>query len=175
MPENDQNNEASNASPSYEVKVNGTVIPMEYNLVSMVVYNSVNRLANAHFIFLDGDASKSDFPLSNKPDFIPGSAIEISAGYKRENQLIFKGIVIKHSIKLKENKSTFLMVDCRHEAVKATKVRKSKIFSDQKDSDIFSSILQPYGVTNDAEDTSLEHKEMVQFNCTDWDLSLIHI
>ena len=76
---------------------------------------------------LDGDAAKADFPLSNKPDFLPGSPVEISAGYKGQNQLIFKGMVIKHSIKLKENKSTFLLVDCRHGAVKATKTRKNKI------------------------------------------------
>lgn len=169
MPGNDQNNKASNASPTYEVKVNGAVIPAEYNMVSMVLFNSVNRLANARFIFLDGDASKSDFPLSNKPDFLPGSPIEISAGYKGENKLIFKGMVIKHSVKLKENKSTFLLVDCRHDAVKATKVRKNKIFTDQKDSDIVSAILQTYNVTVDVADTTIKHKEMVQFNCTDWD------
>ncbi len=169
MPDNDQNNNAASDSASFEVKVNGAVIPADYNLVSMVVYNSVNRLSHARFIFLDGDASKSDFPLSNKPDFLPGSPVEISAGYKGQNQLIFKGMVVKHSIKLKESKSTFLFVDCRHDAVKATKVRKNKIYTDQKDSDIFSAILQPYSVTADATDTTVKHKEMVQFNCTDWD------
>ena len=169
MPANDQNNAAANASPSFEVKANGAVIPADYNLVSMVVYNSVNRLAHARFIFLDGEASKADFPLSNKPDFLPGSPVEISAGYKGQNTLIFKGLVVKHSIKLKENKSTFLMVDCRHDAVKATKVRKNKIFTDQKDSDIFSSVLQPYSITADATDTKVKHKEMVQFNSSDWD------
>ena len=80
MAENDQNNDAVHVSPSYEIKVNGAVIPADYNLVSMVVYNSANRLANARFIFLDGDAAKSDFPLSNKADFLPGSPVEISAG-----------------------------------------------------------------------------------------------
>lgn len=169
MSDNAQNNNAENASPSWEVKVNGTVIPAEYNLVSMMVYHAVNRLSHAKFIFLDGEAAKGDFPLSNKPDFLPGSEVEISAGYKSQNKIIFKGIVIKHSVKLKENKSTFLLVECRHYAVKATKVRKNKIFTEQKDSDIFQSVLQPYSITADADDTSVEHKEMVQFNCSDWD------
>lgn len=164
-----QNNNAANDSPSYEVQVNGAVIPADYNLVSMVIYNAVNRLAHAQFIFLDGDASRSDFPLSNRPDFLPGSLVEIAAGYKGQNQTIFKGIVVKHSIKLKENKSTFLLVDCRHNAVKATKTRKNKIFTEQKDSDIFSSLLQPYSITPDVADTTIKHKEMVQFNCSDWD------
>ncbi|GEO11932.1 type VI secretion system tip protein VgrG [Segetibacter aerophilus] len=172
MPGNDQNNNAASASPSFEVKVNGAAIPAEYNMVSMMVYHAVNRLSYAKFIFLDGDASKGDFPLSNKPDFLPGAAVEIAAGYKGQNQTIFKGIVIKHSVKLKENKSTFLLVECRHAAVKATKTRKNKIFTEQKDSDIFSSILQRYSINADATDTKVEHKEMVQFNCTDWDFMI---
>src|SRR5436305_12846540 len=103
MPENDQqNNNASNASPTSEIKVNGNVISSDYNLVSLVVYNCINRIAQASFIFLDGDALKADFPLITKPDVLPGETIEISAGYKGVNQLIFKCIVKKHYIKINE-------------------------------------------------------------------------
>ncbi len=165
----DNQNNAANVSPTYQVKVNGTAIPTEYNLVSMAVLNEVNRLATAKLIFLDGDPSKSDFPLSNKPDFLPGSEIEIEAGYKGSNTNIFKGIVIKHALRLNNNKSSFLTVECKHASVKMTKARKSKVFLEQKDSDIFSSIAQPYSVTLDADDTTVEHKEMVQFHCSDWD------
>ena len=169
MPDNSQNN-SSTDSPSLEVKVNGSVIPADYNLVSLVVNNTVNRLALARIIFLDGDPSTGNFPLSNKADFLPGAEIEISAGYKGENKLIFKGLVVKHAIKLQGSGSTFLTVDCRHSAVKATKTRKNKIFSEQKDSDIFSALLQPYSIQADVTDTTVEHKEMVQYNCTDWDM-----
>jgi Rhs element Vgr protein len=170
MPDNGQNNSSANDSPTFEVKVDGSVIPAEYNLVSLVVNSTVNRVALARIIFLDGEPSASDFPLSNKPDFLPGVPVEVSAGYKGENVLIFKGIVIKQSIKLQGSSSTFLTVDCRHNAVKATKARKNKIFAEQKDSDIFSAILDTYSITADVEDTTVEHKEMVQFNSTDWDM-----
>lgn len=169
MPDNSQNN-SNTDSPSLEVKVNGSVIPAEYNLVSLVVNNTVNRLALARIIFLDGEPSAGDFPLSNKEDFLPGAEIEIAAGYKGENALIFKGLVIKHAIKLQGSGSTFLTVDCRHNAVRTTKARKNKIFTEQKDSDIFSALLQPYSIQADVEDTTVEYKEMVQYNCTDWDM-----
>ena len=167
----DQNN-ASNASPSYKVKADGTAIPIEYNLVSMVIFNEINKLASARLIFLDGDASKNDFPLSNKPDFLPGSAIQIEVGYKGEDVVVFKGMVIKASIKLNNNKTTFLVADCKHDAVKLTKARKSKIFLQQKDSDVFSSLAQAKSITLDADDTTVEHEEMVQFNCSDWDFMI---
>jgi Rhs element Vgr protein len=170
MPGNGQNTNSSADSPSWEVKVNGTVIPADYNLVSLIVNNSVNRLALARMVFLDGEPSAGDFPLSNKPDFLPGAEIEISAGYKGNNELLFKGLVIKHAIKLQGSGSTFLTIDCRHAAVKATKARKNKIFTEQKDSDILTSLLQAYSVQADVSDTTVEHKEMVQYNCTDWDM-----
>jgi Rhs element Vgr protein len=165
----DNQNNASNASPSYKVKANGTAIPIEYNLVSLVIFNEINKLASARLIFLDGDASKNDFPLSNKPDFLPGSAIQIEVGYKGQDVIVFKGIVIKSSIKLTNNKTSFLVADCKHDTVKLTKVRKSKIFLQQKDSDIFSTLAQAKSITLDVDDTKVQHEEMVQFNCSDWD------
>jgi Rhs element Vgr protein len=172
MAANDTNNQAAHATPSFEIKVNGTVVPADYNLVSMVVYMAVNRLACARMIFLDGEPAKNDFPLSNKPDFLPGSKIEIAAGYKQDNQPLFKGMVVRHSIKLKDNKTSFLVVDCRHDAVKMTKVKKNKIFTDQKDSEIFSALLQPYGISGDADATDVKHAEMVQYQCSDWDFAV---
>src|SRR5690606_37462263 len=161
--------QAAHAAPSLEVKVNGARIPADYNIVSVVAYLAVNRLAYARMSFLDGEVAKSDFSLSNRNDFLPGSEVEILAGYKGSNQTIFKGIVVKHVVRLKGNKSTFLTVDCRHAAVKATKVRKRKIFTDLKDSDIFSTIFQSYSIPAGTDDTAVEHHEMVQFNSTDWD------
>jgi Rhs element Vgr protein len=172
MASNDTNNQPAHASPSFEVKVNGTAIPASYNMVSLVVYLAVNRLSYARMIFLDGEASKNDFPLSNKPDFLPGSKIEVAAGYKGENQPLFKGMVIKHSIKLKDNKSSFLMVDCRHGAVKMTKTKKNKIFADQKDSEIFAALTQPYSISGSADATDVKHTGMVQYNCSDWDFAV---
>lgn len=164
-----EQNSASQATPSYKVVVNGTAIPQEYNLVSMLILHEVNRLSSAKLIFLDGEASKNDFPLSNKPDFLPGSTVQIEAGYKGNNEVVFHGIVIRQTVKLNNNKSSFLLVECRHTAVKMTKVRKSKIFLEQKDSAIFESLARPYQVKLENDDTKVEHPEMVQFQCSDWD------
>ncbi|MBL7750898.1 MAG: hypothetical protein JNN29_05915, partial [Chitinophagaceae bacterium] len=119
-----EQNTASQSSPTFKVIVNGNAIPQEYNLVSMMILHEVNRLSTARLIFLDGEASKNDFPLSNKPDFLPGATVKIEAGYNGENEDVFQGIVIRQSVKLNNNKSSFLIVECRHKAVTMTKVRK---------------------------------------------------
>lgn len=164
-----EQNTASQSSPTFKVIVNGNAIPQEYNLVSMMIIHEVNRLSTAKLVFLDGEASKNDFPLSNKPEFLPGATVKIEAGYNGENEDVFQGIVIRQSVKLNNNKSSFLWVECRHKAVMMTKVRKSKIFLEQKDSDIFGTIAGPHQVTLENDDTTVEYPEMVQFNCSDWD------
>lgn len=165
-----ENNENRASDISFTVRVNGTEIPRSHNVVSVVVYHGVNRIPFAKILMLDGAAASGDFPISNLPDFEPGNEIEIEAGFGGEEDLIFKGIVVKHAIQLKENNTSLLSVDAKHPAVKMTKHRQSKIFTEQTDADIASAIADTYGISMDADTTSVTHAEMVQYNSTDWDM-----
>ncbi len=49
---------------------------------------------------------------------------------------------------------------------------KSKYFKNVKDSDIFEELINNYGFDKDIETTDVTHKEIVQYNCTDWDFML---
>jgi Rhs element Vgr protein len=60
-------------------------------------------------------------------------------------------------------------VECKDEAVKMTIGRKSKYFYDVKDSDAFEDIIGTYGLEKDVESTNFSHKELVQYNTSDWD------
>lgn len=50
--------------------------------------------------------------------------------------------------------------------------RKSKYFYDSKDSDIIEELIGNSGTTADVEATSNTHKELVQFQASDWDFML---
>jgi Rhs element Vgr protein len=117
---------------------------------------------------LDGNPSSQEFELSNQDLFLPGKEIEIKAGYHSDETTIFKGILIKHSLKIRASQS-FLIVECKDKAVKLTIGRKSKYFYDSKDSDILEEIIGTYGVDKDVEATTVQHKELVQYNVSDWD------
>ncbi|MEF9919180.1 MAG: type VI secretion system tip protein VgrG, partial [Eubacterium sp.] len=99
---------------------------------------------------------------------IPGKKIEIQAGYHSDEETIYKGIIIKHSIKIKSSAS-LLIIECKDEAVKLTIGRKSKYFYEVKDSEAFESIIGTYGLEKDVEATNFSHKEIVQYNTSDWD------
>jgi len=153
---------------TFKILIDGEEIPQTVQVLNIVVTKEVNRISLARIVIIDGDASEETFKVSSEALFVPGKKIEISAGYHMDDSLIFKGIVIKHSIKIRSN-STFLTIECKDEAVKMTIGRKSAYFYDSKDSDIFDQLIGEYGLESEIEDTAYEHKELVQFNSSDWD------
>ena len=56
----------------FTVKVNGTEMGREHQLLAVYVTKSANKISAARLVYLDGAASASDFPLSNADTFIPG-------------------------------------------------------------------------------------------------------
>jgi Rhs element Vgr protein len=153
---------------------NGTQMDGTRKIVSVTVNKKINQISRAKIILLDGDMAMGDFPVSNADDFKPGSEIEIKAGYEQQTETIFKGIVIRHGIRIADENQAQLIVDCRDKAVKMTIRRKNANYVDKKDSDIIASLIQGYGGLSQAvESTSTVYKELVQYYCSDWDFMLV--
>jgi Rhs element Vgr protein len=85
---------------------------------------------------------------------------------------LFKGIIIRQSVKLRDHIAPQLLLECRHKAVKLSVGRKSLYFFDQKDSDIISELLTKAGIDAEVEETSVPQRQQVQYNCSDWDFLL---
>jgi Rhs element Vgr protein len=152
------------------IKIEGSEIARIFQVDSITVTKEVNRIPWAKVILLDGEASSENFQASNDALFIPGKKIEIKCGYQSDNNTIFKGIIIKMSIKIRAGGASMLVLECRDETVKMTIGRKSKYFLAVKDSAIISQITGTYsGFSTTVEATSVTHKEVVQYDCTDWD------
>lgn len=153
---------------TFKILVGGEELSSTFKVASITVAKSVNRIPMAQIVLIDGDPAAGDFPLSNEDKLIPGKEVEITAGYHSDEETIFKGIVIKHSVKVRSG-SAYLIVECKDKAVKMTIGRKSKYFYESKDSDIFEEIIGNYGLEKDVEATSYSHKELIQYNASDWD------
>lgn len=162
----------SSAHREVTVKVGGEEVPREHQLLSMTVTKTVNRISWARLAYLDGSAAASDFPLSNADTFVPGAEIEILAGTSDDQASLFKGVIVRHSIKVRDKRATQLVVECRHKAHKLTAGRKSAYYFDKTDSDILSSLLSNAEVDAEVESTSVTHKQQVQLASSDWDFLL---
>jgi Rhs element Vgr protein len=155
--------------PSFTILVGGTAVPAECHVQSVVISRMVNHVPYARITFLDGDPAQGNFPLSSGNLFIPGKDVEVQAGYHSKEQTVFKGIVIRHGIKARQNAGSALIVECRDKAIKLTVGRKNAIFRQKKDSDVFDDIIGAYPLTSDLAVTDVTHKELVQYGSTDWD------
>jgi Rhs element Vgr protein len=153
------------------ILVDGVEISGEFHILTVFVTKELNRIPQAVIQLQDGEAAKSTFQASNSDYFIPGKKIEIQLGYRAQNDSVFKGIVVKHSLKMRKNAS-LLIVECRDQAVKMTRGVKSRYFVDQKDSDIMEKIIGTYPLQAEVEATTPELKEVVQYEATDWDFLL---
>ena len=157
---------------TYKILSEGEELSGVYQVKGISVSKEVNRIPYAKIVLADGDAAEQDFKLSNEAFFEPGKNIEITAGYHSDEETIFKGIVIKHSLKVRDG-ALSLIIECKDTAVKMTVGRKSNYYYDSKDSDVISELIAKYnGLTAEVEDTNFEHPSLVQYNATDWDFML---
>ncbi len=154
---------------SFEILVNGTALGGQYGLLSIATNSSVNKIPVAKIVLMDGDNATQDFPHSNEDLFAPGAEIQVNAGYGSDKQAIFHGIITKHGIKINNYENPSLELECRHKAIVLTGARKNKVYNDVKDADIFDELIGAASIDKDVETTNVTHKEMVQYNCTDWD------
>ena len=155
------------------VKVDGSAIGRESQLLAVNIAKSANRISSARLVYLDGAASSGEFPFSNADTFVPGKEVEILAGAVNNPLTLFKGIVVRQSLKVRDNSAPQLVVECRHKAVKLTVGPKNAYYFDQKDSEIISSLLQNASLDAEVENTTVTHKQQVQYCCTDWDFLLM--
>ena len=164
-------NDSKHDVVSLDVLINGTNVATKHQILSVSVTKEVNRIPTARVSIIDGNAADETFAVSETSDFIPGNKIEIKAGRDGINKTIFKGIILKHSLKVKQGGDSMLSIEAKDEAIKLTVGRKNKYFEDVKDSDAISTVLSALKGSVDA--TTVTHKEIVQFNATDWDFAMM--
>ncbi len=151
-----------------KILIEGEELSSVFQVLNIVVEKEINRISTARIILSDGDPATQEFALSNQDLLIPGKEIEIKAGYHSDEETIFKGIVIKHNLKIRSNQS-LLIVECKDKAVRLTVGRKSKYFYESKDNEILEEIIGAYDLEKDIETTSVQHSELIQYNVSDWD------
>ncbi|MEJ2045208.1 MAG: type VI secretion system tip protein VgrG [Reinekea sp.] len=158
------------------LKVSGTDVTDNVQIVSVSVHKEVNRIASAKVQLIDGDMPEQSFPQSDKTDFAPGETIEILAGYGDDEATIFSGIILRHGVSIDSDNNSFLVLDCKDAAIKMTIASKNanyvKLASGDtvKDSTVIGDIIGNYAdLASDVDSTTAELEALVQYNATDWD------
>src|SRR5690606_38151275 len=162
-------NQSETGNISFSILVAGEEVPQTYEFLSITTHVELNRIPYAYLVLKDGETAIEDFEVSNEERFVPGSEVEIKMGYDGDNSSVFRGIIIKHGIKIKGNQPSVLELECRHKAIKMTVGRKNKCFLALQDHEIMEQLIRSYGLTPEVESTDVKHQELVQYYTTDWD------
>ncbi|MBE7169605.1 MAG: type VI secretion system tip protein VgrG [Williamsia sp.] len=158
---------------NFKILLKGSAINGEYAITSLHLVKTFNKISFARITITDGDPAKQDFAISSTDDkLVPGGEIEIALGYHAQAQTIFKGIIIKHALKSTKNKQSSLTIEAKDKAIKLALGRNNHCYIDKTDKDIIEAIAKRAGFGGsdlDVENTSIQHKQMVQYNAVDWD------
>jgi Rhs element Vgr protein len=156
---------------TFALLVDGLDISGQFHVLSLEVSLELNRIPTAVIVLRDGEASRSTFQVSDTEHFIPGKKIEIQLGYRARNERVFKGVVVKHSIRVRKSSSQ-LIVECRDEAVRMCSDTHTRHFSGKPDSEIIEDLIAAYGLQHQVETSGAALEELVQYNASDWDFML---
>ena len=154
---------------SAAVLVDGSRIQDTYFVHEIEVIREINRIPYARLVIADGSIVEETFEASESGDFVPGKKVELKAGYHTENETIFKGVIVRQTIRIAPDGNTFLVLTCNDEAVKMTVGRSSGEFLDKKDSDVISTLVSSAGLSADVEATSAQHEHLIKHYASDWD------
>jgi hypothetical protein len=132
-------------------------------------------------------------PKNAKLDFIPGKEIEVKLGRGGETESIFKGYIIKQNVIARNDGSLNIYIECRHICNRMTLQKRTRFYhhdanksgsSNQEidpvtDFDVLEKLIENYegdGLSLAVEDeirTDLDHENMTQYECSDWDFLII--
>jgi len=158
------------------ILIGGTAIASWAEIYSIDIWQELNRIPRAKIAVFDGNAAEQTFRVSEEDWFVPGKTIEIKAGFSSDETPIFSGIVTGQSIKVRPGGNSILMVDCADPAVKMTTTIRSRYFYDMAESDLFNTLITGYsGLSAEIESTQYIHKEILQYQASDWDFMLSRV
>lgn len=162
---------------SFEIKIDGKVLPKDLVPMKIVVKSEVNKISKASISILGGNSYENIFPESELSIFEPGKDIIISLGYAEKNQQVFSGIIVKHRLAISEGYLSYasrslVVIEAADKAVKMTLEKKSDLYVDKKDSDVINSIIATAGLSKKVTATTLQHDFISRHNCSDWEFIL---
>lgn len=166
-----------NETVSYALIFNKKPLPSSFEVFSISVHKEVNKISRASLKFLGGDPKLNSFDEAESNLFKPGTEVEIKLGYDQSNTSVFKGIVEKNGVSIREGFQEFrskrlLVIECVDKAIEMTKTYTSDIYEGKKDSEVITTLIAKTGLKKTISATTFKHSFLPKYNINDWDFML---
>jgi Bacteriophage probable baseplate hub protein len=161
----------SQLAPEVRVRINGADLPPRAaaDVVAVAVCQDVAAASMFELRLINRDMAKLKFTWSDDPLFAEGSEVEILMGYAGKLASVMNGEITGLEPEFDAGEVPMLTVrghDRRHRLLRG---RKTRSFTQIKDSDVASQVAQEAGLTAETEDTQVTLDYVLQHNQTDWE------
>ncbi len=153
----------------FEIKANGTRMSSDFQLLSMMVEQSLYLPAMFELRFIYFEPTTMTYPTNISTTFEIGTEIEIKTGYIGNLTQVFKGEVTALEFNYYGSEVPSLTVRGYDKLHRLQRGRKVKVFKDSTHSDIIQKAFQEGGLSVTVESTSPTLKHTIQTNESDFD------
>ncbi len=161
-------------APEFQVHIKGEALPTEAaaDLIGVSVLDDVDATGMFTLIVSGCDADEMKVKWIDDEIFREGNSVEIAMGYRDNLQTLFSGEITGLEPEFLEGQPTRLIVrgyDRRHRLLRE---RKTRSFTNIKDSEIASQIAADAGLIPEVDDSALILPYVLQHNQTDLEFLL---
>jgi phage protein D len=160
---------AAGRLPLFDIIVNGKALgeAVKARVVGVTVDESV-ELPSMFTVELSGsDAPSSSTEWLDDDTFSCGHAVEVKMGYHGALKTMLKGEITALEPSFVSSRPPSLTVRGYDRSHRLQKGRRTRTFTQQKDSDIAAQVAREAGLAADATDSNVTHKYVLQANQTD--------
>ena len=166
-----------NEPVSFSLIFDNAPLPSSFEVFSISVHKQLNKIGRACVKILGGDPKMNTFEEAESNLFKPGTELEIKLGYDQSNTTVFKGLVQKNGLSIRDGFQRYkskrlLVIDCVDKAIQLTKTYTSDIYEDKKDSEVITALIAKTGLTKTIQSTNVKHAFLPKYNVNDWDFIL---
>lgn len=152
-----------------DITLNGRAMPDMVALISVKIQHGINQIPRAYAVISDAGPSQQGFENASSDLFVPGTSIEIRAGYGAEDTApLFTGEITGIGIKASATGAT-MSLTCHDRIASMNTARATTTFQDMKDSDAITSLFARSGLRATVEPTTEKRAYAVMSDETPWD------
>jgi len=152
------------------IKLDGSAMSDEIQLLSVRVSNTLNRIPEATFVVASDSLQTEDFTALDSDKFKIGTEVEIAAFYgSGDEQSLFTGVILNSRVRLDGRRGLRLELTCRDKAMALTEARVWTSYEDKRDSDIMSEIVTDAGLEAEVTATTETAMQHLRVGTTGWD------
>jgi len=156
----------------FDITVDGQALGDDIRVVAVHCWHAINRIGWAELHLADSNDKNNTLPTTNDSSLEPGKSLEIKLGRGAATTTVFKGSITGSRLSIGGG-DMHLVIEGRDDAYQMTLVPTTKVFQNQKDSEIASGILAGYSsLSASMIPTETEHDQVLQHQTTDWDFVL---